>query len=64
MAYRLEFLGRSVHLEVWGAGVVLFGVSVVILGEIMEGYGRGFGKVAGPGAGHVVNAVGDREKSE
>lgn len=38
MAYRLEFLGESVFLDVWGAGLGLFGVSVWVLGELMDSY--------------------------
>jgi len=38
MAYRLEFLGAGVYLSVWGAGLGLFGVSVWVLGEMMDGF--------------------------
>ena len=38
MAYRLEFMGQSTHLEIWGAGLGLFGISCWILGEIIDHY--------------------------
>lgn len=36
-AYRLEFLAEAVYLPLWGAGLVLFGVSVVGLGVLLDG---------------------------
>lgn len=38
MGYKLEFLGESVHLQIWAAGLVLFGTSCWILGEVMDNY--------------------------
>lgn len=38
MGYKLEFLGESVHLQIWAAGLVLFGTSCWILGELLDNY--------------------------
>lgn len=38
MGYRLEFLGESVHLQLWAAGLLLFGVGCWILGQLMDNY--------------------------
>ena len=38
MGYKLEFLGESVHLKMWAAGLVLFGTSCWILGELMDNF--------------------------
>lgn len=35
--YRLEFLGEPVYLELWGAGLLLFAVSAVGLGVLLDG---------------------------
>jgi phosphatidylinositol glycan class M len=38
MGYKLEFLGESVHLEIWAAGLGLFGTSCWVLGELLDNY--------------------------
>ncbi|WWD16022.1 hypothetical protein CI109_100447 [Kwoniella shandongensis] len=44
-AYRLELMAQDVYLSVWMAGLVLFGISVWVIGEIIEGWvGGGTGK--------------------
>ncbi|WWD10027.1 hypothetical protein V865_008160 [Kwoniella europaea PYCC6329] len=52
MAYQLEFLAGQVFLWVWAAGLGLFGVSIWIIGEILDGYGyrkgNGNGSVSSP----------------
>jgi len=37
-AYQLEFQAKEVYLALWFAGISLFGVSVWVLGEIIEGF--------------------------
>lgn len=36
-AYKLEFLGQPVYLPLWGAGLLLFAVSVAGLGALLDG---------------------------
>ncbi|WVW82975.1 hypothetical protein I302_104991 [Kwoniella bestiolae CBS 10118] len=38
MAYQLELLARQVYLPVWMAGLGLFGISIWVVGEILDGY--------------------------
>ena len=38
MGYKLEFLGESVYLGIWAAGLGLFGVSCWVLGQLLDGY--------------------------
>ena len=38
IAYQLEFRAREVFLPLWAAGIVLFAVSVWVLGEVIEGW--------------------------
>jgi phosphatidylinositol glycan class M len=35
-AYRLELLALDAYLQVWAAGILLFGTSVYILGELLD----------------------------
>jgi phosphatidylinositol glycan class M len=35
-AYKLELLAQDAFLQVWACGLVLFGVSVYILGQLLE----------------------------
>ncbi|KAK8869711.1 hypothetical protein IAR55_000279 [Kwoniella newhampshirensis] len=40
-AYQLELRGKDVYLNVWMAGLALFGVGVWVVGEIIEGWEGG-----------------------
>lgn len=31
-------MGQGVHLEIWGAGLGLFGVGVWVVGELIDSY--------------------------
>ncbi len=37
-AYQLEFVAKEVYLCLWVAGIQLFGFSIWVLGEIIEGF--------------------------
>ncbi|OCF41456.1 phosphatidylinositol glycan, class M [Kwoniella heveanensis CBS 569] len=61
-AYQLELMGRSVYLAVWAGGLSLFGVSIWVLGELIDAFGAAVVEQRSARVANGVNGV--REKVE
>ncbi|WVQ98817.1 hypothetical protein IAU59_005948 [Kwoniella sp. CBS 9459] len=63
-AYQLELMGQDVFWGLWVAGLGLFGVSIWVLGELIDAFGFGFVSGSGGALDQVSDRDARREKAE